>query len=115
MRIVQMSVSVLMLGFAGACLAADTAVKVIAVGDIKPGVYGKVDLKGAPPPPTVNMEPVIMVKQVRVEPPAPIYLHVPPDQVKNWDKECRKYSACNVPVFFVKSAEFGQKKEDKKK
>ena len=31
----------------------------------------------------------------------PVYLHVPPGHAKNWSKHCRKYNACDRPVYFV--------------
>ena len=75
-------------------------------GEISPGVYGQIQFGNAPPPPVLYEQPRIIVRQspnVVVE---PLYLHVPPGHARNWAKHCRKYDACNRPVYFVKSAEY---------
>jgi|GEM_PF-2235443 len=79
-------------------------VRVTISGEVAPGVYGRVDIGNRAPPPLVFEQPVVIVKQPR--PAAPIYLHVPPGHAMNWGKHCRKYNACNRPVYFVKSAEY---------
>ena len=77
---------------------------VIISGEIKPGVYGRVEIGNAPPPVLVYPEPVVIVKESRVV--QPVYLHVPPGHAKKWSKHCHKYNACNRPVYFVKSREY---------
>ena len=79
-------------------------VGVRASGEIAPGVYGRVDVRNRPPPPVLYPQPVIIVRQAY--PVAPVYLHVPPGHARNWSKHCRKYDACGVPVYFVKSVEY---------
>jgi hypothetical protein len=79
-------------------------------GEIRPGVYGRVDFGNAPPPVVVYPQPVVIVKESR--PLQPIYLHVPPGHAKHWDKHCHKYNACNRPVYFVKSKEYGHEWDD---
>ena len=79
-------------------------VRVTISGEVAPGVYGRVDIGSRPPPPLVYEQPVVIVKQPG--PAAPIYMHVPPGHARNWAKHCRKYNACNRPVYFVKSAEY---------
>ena len=79
-------------------------VRVTISGEVAPGVYGRVDIGTRPPPPLVRPDAVLIVRQAR--PPAPIYMHVPPGHAKNWRKHCSRYNACNVPVYFVKSAEY---------
>jgi len=71
-----------------------------------PGVYGRIEFGTLPPPPVLYPQPVVIVKQPRPTPVEPIYLHVPPGHAKHWDKHCRKYNACNRPVYFVKSEEY---------
>ena len=92
-------------------------VKVIAQGEIAPGVYGRVEIGSAPPPPVVYEQPRIIVqpKTPPATPVQPIYLHVPPGHAKNWKKHCKKYDACGQPVYFVKSAEYEPKKKKPKK
>ena len=80
-------------------------VGVRASGEIAPGVYGRIDVRNRPPPPRVYAQPVIIVRPRGALPP-PVYLHVPPGHARNWSKHCRKYDACDVPVYFVRSAEY---------
>lgn len=77
---------------------------VTITGEIRPGVYGRVEIGNAPPPPVVYTQPVVIVREPR--PVQPVYLHVPPGHAKKWDKHCHKYNACNRPVYFVKSQEY---------
>lgn len=96
--------------------AADVRVQIILPADIRPGLYGRVELGPAPPPPLYLAEPVIVRKVAA--PPPPVYLHVPPGHAKNWRKHCHRYNACGQPVYFVKSAEYesgyGKPKKAKK-
>lgn len=92
-------------------LAAATAgaqsVRVTVSGEVAPGVYGRVDISNRPsPPPLVYPQPVVIVKQQHTAVMSPIYMHVPPGHARNWSKHCKKYNACNQPVYFVKSAEY---------
>jgi hypothetical protein len=99
-------------------LAADVNVRVLVQGEVAPGVYGRVEIGGSPPPLVVYPEPVIIrpVPPLRAQPqPQPIYLHVPPGHAKKWGKHCHKYNACGQPVYFVKSAEYEPKKPKKEK
>src|SRR5215510_8934854 len=77
---------------------------IVIHGEVKPGVYGRVEFGNAPPPVVVYPKPVVIVKEQR--PLQPVYLHVPPGHAKHWDKHCKKYNACNRPVYFVKSREY---------
>jgi hypothetical protein len=96
--------------------AADAQVNVIVQGQVAPGVYGRVEIGNAPPPPVVYEQPRIIVqpKTPPATPVQPIYLHVPPGHAKHWKKHCKKYDACGQPVYFVKSAEYEPKKKKKK-
>jgi hypothetical protein len=104
--------------------AADVDVRVIMSTDVRPGIYGRVELGNAPPPPVVYAEPVLIAPPPRPPrtvivapppPPQPIYLHVPPGHAKNWKKHCKKYHACDRPVYFVMSDEYKPKKGKKEK
>ena len=77
---------------------------IIIHGEIKPGVYGRVEFGNAPPPVVLYPQPVVIVEERRPLP--PIYLHVPPGHAKHWGKHCHKYNACNRPVYFVRSHEY---------
>jgi hypothetical protein len=96
-------------------LGADIELRVIIASEVAPGVYGRVEIGGAPPPPLVYAKPLVVVAQSSGPPPQPIYLHVPPGHAKNWSKHCRKYNACGQPVYFVKSDEYKPKKAKKEK
>ena len=78
---------------------------VVISGEIKPGVYGRVEFGNTPPPPLVYAQPVVIVRDRRYVN-HPYYLHVPPGHAKHWDKHCHKYNACYHPVYFVKSREY---------
>lgn len=94
----------LMSGGIGIAQAQGINVGVTISGEIRPGVYGRVDIGNAPPP-VFYPQPVLIVRQP-VATIAPVYMHVPPGHAKNWSKHCHKYAACGTPVYFVKSAEY---------
>lgn len=96
--------------------AADVDLRVIVSGEIAPGVYGRVDLGTASPPPVLYARPVIIAPPPGPRP-GPVYLHVPPGHAKNWRKHCHRYHACGQPVYFVKSAEYepGYKRKKEKR
>lgn len=74
-------------------------------GEVSPGVYGRVDIGSAPRYPAVIIDsPVIIHRTHRHL--SPVYLHVPPGHARHWDKHCRKYGACETPVYFVRSTEY---------
>ena len=70
-------------------------------GELAPGVYGRINIGNAPPPPLIYSEPVIIQRPAVVVPRSPIYMYVPPGHAKNWGKHCKRYNACNQPVYFV--------------
>jgi hypothetical protein len=101
----KLLVTVFALG-ATAAYAGNINVGVTVSGQIQPGVYGRIDIGNAPPPPVVYEQPVLIApppQPVRLE---PLYLHVPPGHARNWRKFCYKYNACGRPVYFVHTAEF---------
>ena len=112
---VRLAISMLLLAQLYSAHAAAADVRVIVSSDVRPGVYGRVEIGSAPPPPLLYPQPVVVVRQPRPAPVQPIYLHVPPGHAKHWGKHCRKYDACGVPVYFVKSEEFESKKPKKEK
>ena len=107
-----LGLSPLLFAIAATATAADN-LRVIVHTDVKPGVYGRVELGAAPPPPLVYERPILVSKPgpgVAQQP--AVYLHVPPGHAKNWAKHCHKYHACSRPVYFVFSDEY--KPKDKK-
>ncbi len=71
-------------------------------GVVAPGVYGRVQIGNAPPPPLLYAQPVLIQRPPVVVRQEPLYLYVPPGHAKNWRKHCARYNACAQPVYFVK-------------
>lgn len=86
---------------AGAGAHAQTYVNATVGGELAPGVYGRINIGNAPPPPLLYAEPVIIQRPAVVVPRSPIYMYVPPGHAKNWGKHCARYNACNQPVYFL--------------
>lgn len=86
---------------AGGAAHAQTYMNATVGGVLAPGVYGRIDIGNAPPPPVIYSEPIIYQRPAVVVPRSPIYLYVPPGHAKNWGKHCARYNACNQPVYFV--------------
>ena len=87
---------------AGAAHAATAYVNTTIQGALAPGVYGRIDIGNAPPPPLIYTQPVIIQRAPQYVQQPPLYLHVPPGHAKKWSKHCAKYNACNQPVYFVR-------------
>ena len=66
----------------------------------KPGVYGRIDVRGAPPP-LIYAAPVL-ARPSAASAQQPVYLYVPPGQVRRWPLHCAKWQACDRPVYFVR-------------
>jgi len=98
--------SLLALQIAPKVFAGDLGVNVILSGEIRPGVYGQVQIGDAPRPRVVYERPRVIVVDKRYIHEEPIYLHVPPGHAKHWDKHCREYHACERRVYFVRSEEY---------
>lgn len=86
--------------------AGDLGINVILSGEIKPGVYGQVQIGNTPRPAVVYEQPRVIVVDKRYVHEEPIYLHVPPGHAKHWDKHCREYNACEHRVYFIRSEEY---------
>ena len=71
-------------------------------GALAPGVYGRIDIGNAPPPPLIYAQPVIIQRAPVYVEQQPLYLRVPPGHEKKWSKHCSKYNACGQPVYFVR-------------
>jgi hypothetical protein len=70
---------------------------------LKPGFYGRIVIKGrAAPPPVIYPQPVIASDALVPAGVQPVYLYVPPGQVRKWKQNCAKWSACQQPVLFVR-------------
>lgn len=93
--------------------ADDLGINVVLEGEIKPGVYGRVELGKNSHPELIYTEPRIVVVEEH-EHRRPVYLHVPPGHAKHWDKHCHEYHACSRPVYFIMSDEHREKPKHKK-
>lgn len=104
-KLLLIATSLLLLPIASAN-AGDLGVNVIVAGELRPGLYGQVELGNAPRPRMVYDYPV-MVREERVYRYAePVYLHVPPAYISNWSHHCGYYHACGRRVYFVRSVEY---------
>lgn len=86
----------------GAAQAATSYANATVQGALAPGVYGRIEIGNAPPPPLVYMQPVIIQRAPVLVQQPPLYLHVPPGHAKKWSKHCASYNACGRPVYFVR-------------
>ena len=73
----------------------------VSVSVHQPGVWGRIDIGGLPPPMLVLPQPVLIAPPRVVVQREPIYLYVPPTHQQNWRRYCGRYGACGQPVYFV--------------
>lgn len=78
----------------------------ISVNVGEPGFYGQLNVGGFPAPQLIYNQPII-VQEGGYERP-PIYLHVPPGQIRHWRRYCGRYNACGERVFFVRDDWYNQ-------
>jgi hypothetical protein len=72
----------------------------ISVG--QPGFYGRINVGDfAPQPVLYAPQPVIIEQRPRYVA-EPVYLRVPPAHRMHWARYCGRYSACGMPVLFVR-------------
>lgn len=80
--------------------ARDATPSVPSYEKARPGRYGRIDVRGAMPP-VIYAEPVV-VRPTAEATLHPVYLYVPPGQVRRWAQHCAKWQACERPVYFVR-------------
>jgi hypothetical protein len=86
-------------GLASAAAAADVGV---SIQFSQPGVFGRVDIGQFPQPQVIVAKPIVVAPPpVGLPPPEPVYLWVPIEHRKHWDRYCGEYHACGHPVYFV--------------
>ena len=68
-------------------------------GAFAPGVYGQIAIGNNPPPPVINVQPMVVGRPVYGAP--VMYLHVAPEEYRDWGRHCSRYNACGRPVQFV--------------
>jgi hypothetical protein len=71
-------------------------------GPLRPGVYGRIEVRGTVPPPVIFAQPVLAHRSIDPVRGRPVYLYVPPGQVRRWKENCVRWSACDQPVLFVR-------------
>ncbi len=102
-HLVLLSAAVIGLSFVASVAQAQIPyVSATVSGQLQPGIYGRIDIGNAPPPPLIYAQPIIIQRPAVLVQQAPLYLHVPPGHAKKWSKHCGKYNACGQPVYFVK-------------
>jgi hypothetical protein len=70
---------------------------------LRPGIYGRIAVRDASaPPPVIYPQPMVANEEIGPPSAKPVYLYVPPGQVRKWKQNCAKWSACDVPVLFVR-------------
>ena len=74
----------------------------IHIGIGEPGFYGQIDIGDYPRPALIYAQPVIVQRVPAYVNAPPIYLHVPPGFERHWERHCRRFRACDRPVFFVR-------------
>ncbi|MGV3570213.1 MAG: hypothetical protein ACO1PB_06400 [Ramlibacter sp.] len=76
---------------------------ITAGGPLRHGVYGRIEVRSPDTvPPLIYDKPVIANERIGVPGRRPVYLYVPPGQVRKWSRFCAKWSACDQPVLFVR-------------
>jgi hypothetical protein len=68
---------------------------------LTPGVYGRIEVHGSPPP-LISPRPLVAKPALGPAPGAPLYFYLPAGQVRKWATWCQRYGACERPVYFVR-------------
>ena len=87
-------------GFVGTTAFAQSYMNMTVGGQFSPGVFGQISIGSAPPPPVVNVQPVIIGRPVVGAP--VVYMHVPEEERRDWRHACKRYGTCGRPVQFVR-------------
>jgi len=87
---------------AGLACGASAADVGVSIQFAQPGVFGRVDIGQFPQPQVIVAQPLLVAPPPpAMPPPEPIYLWVPLEHRKHWDRYCGQYHACGHPVYFV--------------
>lgn len=87
---------------AGAATAERQHLNASVGGPLRAGVYGRIEVRGPTPPAVVKPQPVVVTPPLEGAAGQPLYLYVPPGQVRRWPQHCAKWQACDKPVLFVR-------------
>ncbi len=91
----------LALSAAAGVQARDSYVNANSGAALRPGVYGRVEVRGAPPP-LISQHPVVANRSIGPVQGPPLYFYLPTGQVRKWAVYCQQYAACERPVYFVR-------------
>jgi len=97
-------VGALVLAATGAAVAREAPFNASAGGPLRPGIYGRVEVHGAPPP-LISPDPVVARRSIGPIKGEPLYFYLPAGQVRKWAQYCQRYAACERPVYFVRMDE----------
>lgn len=92
-------------GLPATAQAQDSYRNLTAGGPLRHGVYGRIEVRGNTPPPVIYSHPMLAGEATVPARAQPVYLYVPPGQVRRWKQHCAKWSACQEPVLFVRMDE----------
>jgi hypothetical protein len=84
----------------------------VTIGIQQPGVYGRIDIGNAGPPPVVYAQPMVIAPSRVAIYQQPVYLYVPTAQQSNWGSYCGRYAACGQPVYFVQERWVSERYEE---
>jgi hypothetical protein len=71
---------------------------------LQPGVYGRIEVHGTPPP-LISAHPVVAKPALGPVTGEPLYFYLPAGQVRKWAANCQRHGACERPVYFVRVAD----------
>ena len=99
----------LMFGFVA--LSASAANVGVSINIGEPNFYGRINAAERYRPQVIYERPIVVQQSAYTY--QPMYLRVPPRQVKNWNRHCSAYGACGRPVYFVKDSWYREKYRDR--
>ena len=95
-------VTALLGALAAASAAAGDLRNTTTGGPLRPGIYGRIEVRGSTPPPVIYSQPVVVGQGFIPASAQPVYLYVPPGQVRKWKDNCARWKACDQPVLFIR-------------
>lgn len=101
LRSARYACALLALAVAPAVHARDAYFNVTSGAPLRPGVYGRIEVHGAPPP-LISQHPLVARKSIGPVRGEPLYFYLPAGQVRKWPTYCQRYAACERPVYFVR-------------
>jgi hypothetical protein len=97
----RVACAALVLSAAATVHARDAYFNVTSGEPVRPGVYGRIEVHGAPPP-LISQRALVAKKSIGPVQGEPLYLYLPAGQVRKWAVYCQQYAACERPVYFVR-------------